>query len=51
MPMHRDPDFLAALKVNEQPVTTLANALLNEAGRFQLAGDFVPGHYFSLTYR
>ena len=31
MPMHRHPDFLAALRMNEQPVTALAGALLDEA--------------------
>ena len=36
MPMHRHPDFLAALEVNEQPVTTLARALLNEPAAFNL---------------
>jgi len=51
MPMHRRPDFLAALRMNEQPVTALASALLDEAGRLQLADDFVPRHLTKLTYR
>jgi hypothetical protein len=44
MPVHGDPDFLAALRMNEQPMATLAGALLDEAGRLQLADDFIPSH-------
>src|SRR5215216_472375 len=47
MPVHGDPDFLAALRMNEQPMTTLAGALLDEAGRLQLADDFIPSHCFN----
>lgn len=51
MSVYRDPDFLAALRMNEQSMTALAGTLLDEAGRLEFADDFVPGHSSIITYR
>src|SRR5205085_8009117 len=45
VPMNRDPDFLAALRMNEEQVAAFASAPLDEAGRLQLSDHFLPGHY------
>ena len=42
--MDGDPDFLAALRMNEEQVAALAGAPLDEAGRLQLPDDFFPSH-------
>jgi hypothetical protein len=37
--------------MDEQYIAPLARALFDEAGRLQLADDFVPRHEPTLTYR
>lgn len=43
--MHDDPDFLAALRMNEEQVAALPDASLDEARSLQLSNDLLPSRY------